>query len=250
MQNIIYQLTHIEQFVRYETEHLIWLAFTVLYLVFWIWLGKKQASNAAQQGVAYIFSFISIIAWLLMTYIHICHDPLYQSPCEKYPDGYSVMTVYPLHLCYMLNLLLPLMHLFRSHRLFDTWYPWVMAACLQALFTADLDEAFPHYYNLRYFIVHATLVLHVLYAAIIYKFRLDYWTPVRSLLIGTSYFFALHFVNIKMKTNFMYTEQTPPGTVLELLQPNWFWKAEGILIILFYIVCAPLYLKRKAGNNA
>jgi hypothetical integral membrane protein (TIGR02206 family) len=234
MQNIIELLTNVRPFTHYGSEHALWLLWSLLYTVFWIWLGRQQVSRAAEQGVAYIFSAISVITWILMTYAHIFWDPIYAK-------GYSIGTILPFHLCYFLNLLLPMMHVWRSQRLFDWWFPWIIAACFQALFTADLDEAFPHYYNVRYFVVHATLVLHGLYGVFVYKFRPDKWTPLRALLAGNLYFLFCHFFNLKMGTNFMYTIAPAKGSILEAMGNNYVLKIDLLAGIIFYIVCSPFY---------
>ncbi len=232
-------LTQLQPFYRFGSEHWTWLLASAAYTFFWIWLGRQQVSNAAQQGVAYIFTLLSIVTWSITTYAHVYWD------FRFFEKGYSLQSALPFHLCYFLNFFFLFMHLFRSARIFDFWYPWVMAACFQALITPDLDEAFPHYYNVRYFVVHATLVLHALYGALVYGFRPDKWTPLRALAMGNVYFWAVHLLNLKLKTNFMYTMESPPGTILDLLGDYKLLKANAVALVLFYIVCSPFWIGKK-----
>jgi hypothetical integral membrane protein (TIGR02206 family) len=237
MFNLPQILTDVKPFIRFGQEHWNWIFFSIIYTFFWIYLGKKQKTLQNQQKIGIIFSMISIICWFVMTYAHIFWDPVYANDMR-----YG--TILPFHLCYFLNFMLLFLHVWRSPKVFDTWYPWVMAACFQALITADLDESFPHYYNLRYFIVHSTLVLHVLYGAIVYRFRPDFVTPVRALTLGLYYFSFVHVVNLLFggRTNFMYTFEKPKDTILDIFGDYWLWKSIIVLFILFYVVCSPFYI--------
>jgi hypothetical integral membrane protein (TIGR02206 family) len=249
METLKHLFTDVRLFKAFCPEHFIWLAFGILYIGYWIWLGKKQTTEAGQQKIGVLFSSIAIVTWIIFTAIHIAWDDSYDVQTDKYPLGFSLGIALPLHLCYFLNIILIFMHQYRSKWLFDSWYPWLLAACAQALFTADLDEAFPHYFNIRYFIVHITLVLHALYAATIYKFRPDYLTPIRALAIGLAYMGALHLLNLWLGTNFMYTVNVPKGTILEALGENWFIKALPLALFMFYVVCSPFYFRKKKLEN-
>jgi uncharacterized membrane protein YwaF len=59
--------------------------------------------------------------------------------------------------------------------------------------------------------------------------------------MGNLYFWAVHLLNLKLKTNFMYTMESPPGTILDLLGDYKLLKANAVALVLFYIVCAPFW---------
>jgi hypothetical integral membrane protein (TIGR02206 family) len=214
-------------FVRLGTEHIIWLILGMLYGYFWIKLGKDK-DEKTQKKFALTFSFIGFVAWLLMTFIHLISGGNYQDAL-------------PFHICYFLFFLLIYMHYKRSFVLFEWWYCWVMAGSSQALLTPHLDFGFPHYFDIRYFFVHITLVLHIIYATRVYKFRPRFSAVWKSLIAGNLYFLFCMGINKIFDTNFMYTEDKPPGTILDLLGDHYFLKIQPLAFLAFLIVWLPFY---------
>ncbi|MBK9149992.1 MAG: TIGR02206 family membrane protein [Saprospiraceae bacterium] len=112
-------------------------------------------------------------------------------------------------------------------------------------FTPTLTESLPHYEAVRYWLVHAVIILGALYGLIVYRFDLTFMDALRSA-IGLNLLAALIFpVNIWLNANYMYLNGKPPGqTFYDLLGP---WP-DYILVLEFVVIVffgGILYLVRK-----
>lgn len=224
-------------FVRFGTEHWIWiLLYGILFTSTWIMYAKKQAPEK-QQKIGFYHGLFGIVSWIITTIVVFN------------VKGWYLMSILPFHVCYFLNLVLPLMHFKRSETIFNICYFWVMAACLQALITPDLDQSFPHYYNVRYFIVHFGLIQSILFAIIVYGFRPKAKWIFGALIAGNIYIAIVHIINQILNTNFVYTISKPPKTMLDMLGDNYIIQAQPVALLLFTIVYLPFgisnYLKKS-----
>ena len=219
-----------KNFVRFGTEHWIWIfLYGIVFTSLWIWYAKKQTPEI-QQKLGFYHGLFGIAFWLITTTVVLN------------VKGWVLMSLLPLHVCYFLNLVLPLMHYKKSFAIFQACYFWVMAACLQAWFTPDLEEGFPHYYNVRYFIVHIGLVQSILYAIFVYGFRPKPIGILYALLIGDLYLCIVHLINKALNTNFVYTVSKPPATILDALGDNYLLEAQPVALLLFGIVYLPFLI--------
>lgn len=218
-----------KDFSAFNTEHKIWLLYAVLSTVFWIWAGRKAPTAQQKRRVALIMGLIGVVAWAYSVIVMgVTHQVKAQS-------------VIPLHLCYFLNLFLP--YMFWKNRLdwLDWAYPIIMAGCLQALFTPDLSQRFPHYYNVRYWLVHTALVQHVFYAIFVYQFRPTFRGVLKCALAINVYAICLAPVNWLLNTNFLYLREPAAGSLMTVLGP-WPWylvAIEGLMLVFFTVVYLP-----------
>lgn len=214
-------------FVRFETEHWVWIfLYGILFTTLLITYAKKQEPQR-QQKIGFYHGLFGIVSWIITTIV------VYKV------KGWYIMSILPLHVCYFLNLVLPLMHFKRSEAIFNICYFWVMAACLQALFTPDLEQSFPHYYNVRYFIVHFGLVQSILFAILVYGFRPKPIWILGALLVGNLYIGIVHIINQVLNTNFVYTISKPPKSMLDMLGENYILQAQPLALLMFSIVYLP-----------
>jgi hypothetical integral membrane protein (TIGR02206 family) len=223
-------------FVRFGTEHWVWIIFYgILFTATWIFYAQKQ-ENDKQQRLGLYHGLFGIFSWIITTIVVFN------------VRGWYLSSLLPFHICYFLNLVLPIMHYKRSETIFNICYFWVMAACLQALITPDLDQSFPHYYNVRYFIVHFGLVQSILFAIIVYGFRPKPIWILGALLVGDLYIGIVHLINLLIGTNFVYTISKPPKTILDLLGDNYIIQAQPVALLLFALVYLPfgisLFIKK------
>ena len=215
-----------EKFVRFGFEHNIWLLFGTIILCIMIYFGRRM-SHKNQQIIGLSHALVTTGIWALMNVV------IYQY------NGLMWSSLLPFHVCYFFNLVLPFMHSKRSFPIFEIAYFWVLAGCIQGLVTPDLDESFPHYFNIRYFVVHLGLVMSVLYATIVYRFRPTWKGIVRAMLVGNLYMCFAHLVNLSLGTNFMYVEKAPPNTILDLFGEHYLFWAELAATFLFCILMLP-----------
>lgn len=225
-------------FTLWSTEHFIWLTIGVLSGVFWIRLGLRQPTEARKTRVGVWMSLIPVAAWLYFLAVIL------------YVGAWEHKNVVPLHLCYFLNFLMPLMLARRIFWLYELTFFWIMAACIQALITPDLTTAFPAWFAFKYWPVHIGLVLSALYATIVYGFRPRYVGIWLSLLAGNIYLACVHPVNLWLETNFMYSCAKPPGSVLDLFGEHYLLCAEPAALFLFHIVWLPFFfMKRREARE-
>lgn len=214
-------------FVRFGTEHWIWI---IVYGFISTWClihyARKQ-DEATQQKIGFYHGLFGVVVWFLLNFV------IYGV------KGMYLPALLPFHVCYMLNLILPFMHKNRSFLIFQIAYSWVMAGSLQGIFTPDLDQSFPHYYNIRYFVVHIGLVQSILYAIFVYGFRPKPSGILISLLVGDLYIMFVHLINLALGTNFVYTVSKPPKTMLDALGEHYLLEAQPLALLLFAIVYLP-----------
>jgi len=231
-------IAHQTDFVRLGLEHCLWIVlYGVVFTTIWIWYGRKQTSLEKQQQIGFYHGVFGIVSWGLTTLV------IYDL------EGLRLGSVLPFHVCYFFNLILPFLHRYRSFGMFDICYYWVMVACLQGCFTPDLEEAFPHYYNIRYFVVHIGLVQSILYALLVYRFRPTWKGIFKAVLAGNLYLGFTHLINLNLGTNFMYTIRKPPGTMLDALGEHYLLKAQLLALLLFGIVYLPFIFKNKKSDK-
>lgn len=225
-------------FISWGTEHLLWLLAGVLSITAWIWLGRLQASELGKRRVALTQSLLPAGIWVGSSIWVACTT----SPV-------NLEMVLPFHICYFLNLIFPVMVWRKWYFLFEVSYFIVLAGCIQALLTPDLQTNFPDHYNVRYFFVHIGLAQSVLYCIFVYGFRPTWRGWVKALLWINIYFVFVALINLALGTNFMYICHKPPApTLLDLFGP-WPWYILGgevLAVALFTVVFLPFAFRRRA----
>ena len=140
----------------------------------------------------------------------------------------------------------------RSKYWIGVLYFWIMAVTVQSLITPALEEGYPHYMYIRYWVLHAGLVVTVIYAVLIYRLRLTWRNFFHSILVSQIYLVLMHLSNILLDGNYGYTMERPPGTsVLDIFGPlEWPWyvlAGDLLMIALFVPFMLPFLLIRKTN---
>jgi hypothetical integral membrane protein (TIGR02206 family) len=229
------------KFQAYGVEHFTWLAFGALCLWLWIRLGRSQQHERDQQRIGLIFSLLPALLWIAVA----LQLALFERPVD-------LNLVLPFHVCYILNLLMPVMLWRRSYFLFEVSYFIILAGCIQALLTPDLQTVFPEKINIRYFVVHMGLVQSILYAVLVYRFRPTWRSLFKSLLWGNIYFVFVLGINALLGTNFMFLRHKPPSPSLLDLFGEWPWYilgAEGLALVLYVLVLLPFVAFRQRKKH-
>ena len=222
------------KFFSYGQEHFLWLLGGACSTIFWIWLGRRQAHEHGQRRIGLIMSLIPATLWAcLSVYMILNANPV------------DLGLVLPFHVCYFINLLIPVLMWKRSYFLFEIFYFMVMAGCVQALITPDVQYAFPHFMNVRYFTIHICLAQSMLYAIFVFDFRPSWNSLKKSFLWSNIYFAFIIVVNAILDTNFMYLRRKPNAATLLDLFGDWPWYiigAEFLALALFTLVMLPFAL--------
>lgn len=223
-------------FVSYGAEHWLWLAAGVASMIVWISFGMRQKTELGRRQVGLVMGLIPAFIWTVSSsWLAFSMSPL------------DLTLVLPFHVCYFLNLVLPFMLWRRDYFLFEISYFMVMAGCIQALLTPDLQTTFPDHFNVRYFFVHIGLAQSILYAIFVYRFRPTWRSLAKSLLWTNIYFVFVACLNLMLNTNFMYLCRKPTMPTLLDLFGDWPWYILGgevLALVLFTIVMLPFALRR------
>lgn len=230
-------MPYILLFRAYGFEHWVWLALGVLSILGSVLLGKRLQTVGEKYRLGLGISLFPALFWLA-TVFYIC---FFERPID-------LNLVLPFHVCYALNLLLPVFFWRRSEGLFQVFYFVVMAGCIQALFTPDLQTDFPHFINFRYFIVHIGLVQSILYAIIVLGHRPTWRGFGWSYACCVGYLCFCYGVNTALGTNFMFLNRKPPSpNLLDLFGPwpYYILGALGMALVLFAVVMLPFAFRRR-----
>ena len=227
------------RFLNYGNEHLLWLLAAAASIITWIYIGRQTVSERAKRQLGLFQSLIPVVIWTWAALQLV----LTSTPVD-------LNLVLPFHVCYFLNLLMPVMLWRRSYFLFEISYFMIMAGCVQALFTPDILQSFPHYMNVRYFVVHIGLAQSILYAILVYGYRPTWQGLGKSFLWTNIYFVCMLAVNFALDTNFMYLRRKPANPTLLDLFGDWPWYILGgelLALALFTVVMLPFALQRRAA---
>ncbi len=225
-------------FTAWGAEHWWWLVAGLASIVSWTYLGRQVVSETTKRRIALIMSLIPVVVWSLGSIEVLDATPV------------DIGLLLPFHVCYFLNLVMPFMLWRRSYFLFEISYFMVMAGCIQALFTPDLQQGFPDLMNLRYFFVHIGLAQSILYAIFVYGFQPTWGSLGKSFLWSNIYFVCIAGINYLLGTNFMYLSHKPPTPTLLDLFGEWPWYILGgelLALALFTVVMLPFVLRRTAA---
>jgi hypothetical integral membrane protein (TIGR02206 family) len=195
-------------------------------------LGKKYPEKALLIGktIAVILIVSEIIRRLNFYWIGI----------------FDVTRHLPLHLCPISVPFVSYMLWTKSKKIFEITYFWVLIGTLQGIITPDLTIDFPQYEYFGYFIEHSGLVLAVIYAAVVYNFRLTPKSIFVSLFWLNVVFVSLLPINVFLDSNYMWMMGKPPINSLFDIMGPWPWyiiTCEFIAIGFGYFFLIPIRQK-------
>ncbi|WP_457618558.1 YwaF family protein [Lutibacter sp.] len=224
-----------QDFILFGNQHLIALLFFITFgyvLIKW----AKKLTIEKQYIVGNIFAFSLSITVIIWTFLKI------------YTRGFDIKEDLPFHLCNFVALLLPVFTLTKKKIYFDIILFWILAGTSHSIITPDLRNGFPNFIFLKYWYVHAGLIIFVFYAAIVLNLRPNLKSVFYSFLALQLYAGILFIINKNINSNYFYTNSKPHGpTALNYLGewPYYILTIELLLIPYFLIIYLPFYLTRK-----
>ncbi|MDX1685656.1 MAG: TIGR02206 family membrane protein [Saprospiraceae bacterium] len=153
----------------------------------------------------------------------------------------------PLNMCNLVTFFLPF--IFIRHKpnqlFFGIIYFWVLSGTLQAVITPGLEQAFPHFWYFRYWLIHCGLVILILYAVIILKYY-PKWRDLWNAFIAMNVLFVISFgINLLIGSNYLYTMEKPAqASILDYFGP-WpvYLMVSEIVALGFFLVYFYPFLK-------
>lgn len=219
-----------------NTHHLTALSFFFLLGFGMIYLARNYLSVKQQDLLGQYFAYLLALTVIIWT------------PVEYYAGAFDYREDLPLYLCNLLALLMPWFA--RTKHFF--WYEiilfWILAGTMQAVITPDLRNNFPHYNFLKYWTVHAGLIVMIFYATFVYGFRPTWKSMFKSFAALQVYFIAILIINYFLGANYAYLNVKPEvSSILDFFGP-WPWyviQGQGIVLPFFGFIYLPFFLAER-----
>ncbi len=149
----------------------------------------------------------------------------------------------PLNICNLFALVLPVLFWRQPpKRLIEVFYYLIIGGTLQGVLTPDLPEAFPHLLFFSYWVVHCGLILHIIYAVVIWRIYPRRIGVFYTLLWLNAYVLVIMMFNHLTGSNYLYLMQKPPmGSLLDFLGP-WPWyilTAQPLAFVILWLAWLP-----------
>ncbi len=154
----------------------------------------------------------------------------------------------PLELC-DLSLFLAILSLFTLQpAFFDLAYFWALAGASMALLTPNLNEPFPSFSTVEFFVTHGLTVMSVLYLVWSGQARPREWSVVRAM-IGINIVALIDGpIDYFFRTDYFFLRAKPADpSLLDYLGP-WPWyilSTESVALILFLLIYLPVRRSRE-----
>lgn len=193
-------------FARWGASHigaLVLLMFAVAALV--------SARRCSEQGRVLLCRGLALFL-LLLTAAEYSYRAL-----EAVPDPAGEYL--PLHFCGVMVFVSAYALWFRRPWACAMVYYSVLTACTQALITPALTHDFPHPRFCFFFASHSALLLAALALPLLQGWRTRKWDPFLTLGLMDVYMLCVIPVNLLLGTNYGFTQEAPPGSILSLLGP-------------------------------
>lgn len=228
-------------FVPYGQQHWYALLFFLIFGIVLIVGSKKYASQRQQIVIGNIYALFLALVIVAWTFIKIVLD------------DFSLKTDLPFHLCNIIALLMPIYAFTRKRVIYEVLLFWVFAGTIQALITPDVNNGFPHFTYLKYWLAHAGVVVFMLYATFVYKESPSLKSVFKSFIALQVYIVVIYVVNLIFDSNYFYVNAKPDAaTLLDFFGdwPYYILVSELVMIPLFLIIYSPFYIAQRIKKSS
>lgn len=162
----------------------------------------------------------------------------------------------PLHLCDLAAILTGIMLINRSYFFYELTYFWGFGGALQAMMTPSIENGFPHFDFLYYFIGHGLIIIGVIYATVLFKYRPVLKSIWRAFVAVVCYAALVAPINWILGTNYMYLFGKPKVQSLYDYLGPWPWYLLSLIpvaLLFFFLYYSPFWiadLVRKRRQRA
>lgn len=227
----------LDLFRPFSADHLITMAI-IFVLCILLFVFRKKLK---EKGKRRIFRFS--LAFLILAANVLYHLWL------VYEHAWSLKRALPLQLSDLAALLAVVMLLTKSYRIFQFMYFAGLGSAIQVILTPDLYKfSFPHFLYFQSFVSHGGVVLACLFMVVAFDYRPTIPSMWVTILIVNIYAVCVFFINKLLGSNYLYImKKAGMSTILNFLGP-WPWyllSVELAMILSFYILYSPFWIKRK-----
>ncbi|MDR7002834.1 TIGR02206 family membrane protein [Neobacillus niacini] len=232
----------LDSFRLFSVQHLltIGIIFVLCFLLFvmrnMLKKNRKRRIFRFSLAVLLVVSDVSYHLWLIKEH------------------AWSIRRDLPLHLSDLVVILAVFMLLSRSLKLFQFMYFAGLGSSVQAILTPSLDKfSFPHFRYIEFFVSHGGVILACLFMVTAFNYRptlCSMWVTIMLVNLYAAVVFAL---NKLLGANYLYTMKKPESaSLLDYLGP-WPWyllSLELVMILSFYILYSPFWIKRRYQHKS
>jgi hypothetical integral membrane protein (TIGR02206 family) len=229
----------LELFRPFSVDHLITMAIIfVLCILLFVYRKKlKEKQKLFRVTLAFIILVANVLyhLWLVSE------------------NAWSVKKALPLQLSDLAAILAIVMLLSKSYRLFQFMYFAGLGSAIQAILTPDLYKfSFPHFLYFQSFVSHGGVVLACLFMVAAFNYQPTIPSMWVTILIVNIYGVCVFFLNRLLGSNYLYIMKKAGMSPLNYLGP-WPWyllSLEIVMIVCFYILYSPFWIKRKIEKRS
>jgi hypothetical integral membrane protein (TIGR02206 family) len=205
------------------------------------------------------------LAIVLLLYLHEILYEVYWFAIGAWTVGNCLL----LHMCALALMFMPVLYFSRNglfrQVLFELLFFFGLGGAMQALLTPDIGmHGFPELKYFSYFLSHGTIVLGLVYAAVVYRFELTWRSWVRIAVGTIGMALAMHGLNqlfrfippYEVGNYFMMGYPPPTGSVIDIFAsifgpaPWYLAGLTGMGLVLLGILYLPYPIRRLIRRRA
>lgn len=223
----------------FSLEHLLALLFFIFLGVFLILWAKKQPSDTQNKVGVFMADFIAF--WVILW-----------SVIKLWLGKFTLQEDLPFHLCNFIGLAVLFISRKKSYLAFEILFFWIIAGTLQGLITPVLYNSFPNYNFIKFWIVHAGLVVYILYVVFVQKMYPTFKSIFKSVAALSIYAGIVYIINDILNANYLFLQHKPEGgSLLDAFGewPQYIFVTLLIIIPFFGLIYLPFYISDKLSNK-
>ena len=147
-----------------------------------------------------------------------------------YADEWTITDFLPLHLCSFSYFISILLLIYKKQWMFEWALMIAVPSAIHAILTPELYMGFSNWYLFDYYFMHGFLILVPLYLISVLNYKIRFFSWWKTLLRAQFIMIFVYFINLILKTNYMFLITKPSVNNL-LLIGDW----------PFYILYAELF---------
>ncbi len=228
------------RFTAFSLEHLGVLFFYVIISILFYSVANRYLKESGQRTLGMVLACIPLLGLLSRMFV------------EHRMGEFTYLEDLPLFICRLVCFILPILFWSGNKRLFGTMYFWVMAGTTNALITPDIKFGLPHYESIFSWIIHAGLVMSILYGVFVFKWKPEKQDIWRAFWWANLFLVFVHGINCLLEANYSYTMHKPPnGSLLDFFGPWPIYLMTGqfIALVLFALFYLPFFFKQEKQKD-
>jgi hypothetical integral membrane protein (TIGR02206 family) len=227
--------------ILFGPEHLLTVTLVAALAVLLPLLANRQLDRAGRDRLGLLIAALLLVQEAIHIWLLASHY------------GRPLHDLLPLHLCGLSVLLCAWVLAARSYRAYEVVYFWAWGGTTQALVTPDLAVGFPDPAYVAFFVGHGLVLVAVLYATLVYRFRPTPVSILRSITALAAVAAVVAPINLALGTNYLFLCAKPErASLMDYLGP-WPWyvaSLAGLAVLSSLIYYAPFWISDRLPGRS